>query len=81
MNSLYGDDMLKITQVGNIDDFLDFVYKLSTNNETAKKSLLNSMRSDNKNLFVIYEKNNLVGVFGYYWIDEDKYIQTTIFTK
>jgi len=84
--------MYKIKQLGkeDINTIIDFVYPLSIDSTTASYSrmktkdkveneLIRRIEDPESNLFAVYSDKVLVGVCAYYWLEEDNYIQTTIF--
>ena len=84
--------MYKIKQLAKVDinTIIDFIYHLSIDNSTASYSrmmtredveneLVQRMEDSNSNVFSVYNEKILVGVCAYYWLEEDNYIQTTVF--
>lgn len=72
------------------DKVIDFVWKMSQNKEYSsypRRDTLDEVREDiekaisqkNNNIIAYYNKDLLVGVCSYFWIEEEKYSQTTIF--
>lgn len=71
-------------------DITEFVLNKSIDSNTASyirlhtmNDVINTLDREIKNefgeLFAIYEDEKLQGVFSYFWIDTEKYIQTTVF--
>jgi len=84
--------MYKIKQLTkeDISTVIDFVYHLSIDNSTAsysrmktrvdvERELVRRVEDTNSNVFSVYIEKRLVGVCAFYWLEEDNYIQTTVF--
>ena len=84
--------MYKITQLTKEDIIttIDFVYHLSIDNSTAsysrmktkqdvERELVRRVEDVNSNVFSIHSEKRLIAVCAYYWLEEDNYIQTTVF--
>lgn len=72
------------------DEVIEFVWKLSQNKLYAsyprqnaisklKEEIEKAIKSDNFNIIAFYHKDELCGVCSYFWIDDEKYAQITIF--
>lgn len=77
-----------ITKVNRAEEVLDFVWKLSQNDLYASYPRINSaaetkemlektINLENRNIVAYYEDNVLCGVCFYYWISDEKYVQTS----
>ena len=84
--------MYKIKQLTkeDISTVIDFVYHLSIDNSTASYSrmktredveseLVRRVEDTSSNVFSVHSEKRLIGVCAYYWLEEDNYIQTTVF--
>lgn len=78
-------------RVKDLDEVVEFVWQLSQNKLYASYPRLNSkaevqkeiekaIKLENFNIIAFYNKNELSGVCSYFWIDDERYAQTTIFT-
>ncbi|KFZ26555.1 MAG: hypothetical protein KQ78_01258 [Candidatus Izimaplasma bacterium HR2] len=81
---------MKIKILNEIKEIKDFVFNRSIDATTASYIRLNTMKDVVKTLereinnefgelLGIYDNGKLHGVCSYYWIDKDKYMQTTVF--
>lgn len=79
-----------IRVVNDVDEVIEFTWELSRNNLQASYPRLNSkfdvkneieksIIKENFNTIAFYNKNKLFGVCSYFWIEDERYAQTTIF--
>lgn len=79
-----------IKEISDINEVLDFVWKLSQDNRKASYHKINSriqliekldhaIKSHTQRLIACYKNHVLKGVCLYFWIDKEKYAQTTVF--
>jgi hypothetical protein len=79
-----------IKTVQNLDEAMEFAWELSQNKlyasyprqnsiDELKEEIEKSIKSEIFNIIAFYYKNELCGVCSYFWIDDEKYAQTTIF--
>jgi len=79
----------QLTKEG-ISTIIDFVYHLSIDNSTAsysrmktkqdvERELFRRVEDVNSNVFSVHSEKRLIGICAYYWLEEDNYIQTTVF--
>lgn len=79
-----------IKTVQNLDEAMEFAWELSQNKlyasyprqnsiDELKEEVEKSIKSEIFNIIAFYYKNELCGVCSYFWIDDEKYAQTTIF--
>ncbi|WDV47851.1 hypothetical protein PV797_09200 [Clostridiaceae bacterium M8S5] len=77
-----------IKTIHKVDEVIDFAWELSKNDLYAsyprmeskvdiKENIERTIKSDNKNIIACYHNDVLCGVCIYYWIDDEKYVQTT----
>ncbi len=82
--------MMTLQIIKDVTKIIDFVYNMSIddsmasyprllNYQSVKRELSRRIIEENSEVIAIYQDTLLIGVFAYYWIDEDNYMQTTIF--
>ncbi|GEM_PF-282351 len=79
-----------IKNIKDIDEVLDLAWQLSMDESSASFPRMNSkeevkaqvkraIAGNNYNIIASYYENILNGICIYYWIDDEKYVQTTLF--
>ncbi|WDV47854.1 hypothetical protein PV797_09215 [Clostridiaceae bacterium M8S5] len=79
-----------IKTIYKVDEVIDFIWELSKNDlhasyprknsmEDVKEDITRAINEDSRNIIACYHDNVLCGVCIYYWIDDDKYAQTSGF--
>ena len=83
-----GLEMIKT--IHNVEEVIDFTWELSQDNLNAsyprkdsiielKEYIKKFIDDDSKNVIASYQQGELCGICLYFWIDEEKYVQTKIF--
>lgn len=79
-----------IKTVQNLDEVAEFAWELSQNKlyasyprqnsrDEIKEEIEKAIKLENFNIIAFYHKSELCGVCSYFWINGEKYVQTTIF--